>query len=91
MVESRLQTLSKASNPSRFTFVYGVEYHFPDVNGAPCTVETSHDDVLDVKELVDMFKSTYANSVLCVLLMKSGGGEPAGHFIPIMNSGCRVC
>ena len=61
------------------------------MNGAPCDVEINRDDMLDVKELVDMFKSTYANSVLCLLLMKSGGEEPAGHFIPIMNSGCDVC
>lgn len=86
-----MKALAKGPTVPRFTYVYGVEYSFHEINvkEAKQAKETKQakktEEPLDLKELVEAFRANYSNSMLCVLLMKPGDGEVAGHFIPIVH------
>ena len=89
-----MKALAKGPTVPRFTYVYGVEYSFHEINvkeakQAKEAKETKQakkkEEPLDLKELVEAFRANYSNSMLCVLLMKPGDGEVAGHFIPIVH------
>ena len=81
----RLKALAKGPNIPRFTYVYGVDYSFPEINAKASSLSKKTEEPLDLKELVEVFRANYSNSMLCLLLMKPGEGEVAGRFIPIVH------
>ena len=81
----RLKALAKGPNIPRFIYVYGVDYAFPEINAKESKEAKKTEEPLDLKELVQVFRANYENSLLCLLLMKPGEGEVAGQFIPIVN------
>ena len=80
-----MKALAKGPTIPRFTYVYGVDYSFHEINVKEAKEGKKTEEPLDLKELVEVFRTNYSNSMLCVLLMKPGEGEVAGHFIPIVH------
>ena len=83
----KLETIGRSPRPAKFVYVYGVEYHFAEINAANEEKEKSANQ-LSLEKLLSAFDENYPNSLLCVLLMKKSFSDSpvAGQFIVHMHS-----
>ena len=74
----------------RFTYIYNIEYHFTQINEKRKSDDksTSKENKIDLEELCSVFKESYPNSLLCVLLMNEEDSDAnvAGTFYVYLNT-----
>lgn len=74
----------------RFTYIYNIEYHFAQINEkkSNCEKSTTKEDKIDLEELCSIFKESYPNSLLCVLLMdeEDSDANVVGTFYVYLNT-----
>ena len=87
-ISTKVRSLSRSSNLPLFTYVFGAEYHFTEVNQVGPD-KKSCESPLDLNDFMEMFKSCYKECLLCLLVMKSDLDESAigGRFYVTLNSG----
>ena len=87
-ISTKVRSLSRSTNLPLFTYVFGAEYHFAEVNQVD-PIKKSCESPLDLNEFMEMFKSYYKECLLCLLVMKSDFDESAigGRFYVSLNSG----
>lgn len=87
-ISTKVKSLSRSSNLPLFTYVFGTEYHFVEVNKVD-PEKKSCESPLDLNEFMNMFKSCYKDCLLCLLVMKSDSDESTvgGRFYVYLNSG----
>ena len=85
MTITKLRTLGNSSRIPYFTYSFSSEYYFTEIGGKkegkssqqPNTTSSPSQERLNAKELLEMFKECYKNSLLCLLVMKRTFDESA--------------
>ena len=85
---AKLRTLGNSARIPYFVYAFASEYHFAEIGGNGMNSQASPENHLDVKELLEMFKECYKNSLLCLLVMKRTFDDSAvgGRLYIYLNS-----